>query len=136
MEILNKYAQYNILLVDDDLEICELITEYVERADFVRSMVIAHDGMSAAAKLRNQKFDLILLDMKMPKRTGYDLLGDFEQDKLNLNSVDKILAMSGSMDKDIFTIATYHGVKNFLIKPFDEAIFMQKISKIIPIKVP
>ncbi len=134
MEILNRYAQYSILLVDDDEEICDLIKAYIGRMDSIKNMIVVHDGQSAVAKLRNQKFDLILLDMVMPRKTGYDLLTEFEADKLNINSVDKVLAMSGSMDKDIFTIATHHGVRNFLIKPFDEDIFLQKISKILPIK--
>lgn len=134
MVILNKYAQYDILLVDDDIDMCELIQEYLSKTSFVRSIVVAHDGINAMTKLRNQKFDLILLDMKMPKLDGYDLLAEFKQDKHNLNSVDKVLAMSGTMDKDILTIATFHGVRNFLIKPFDDTLFMQKISNIIPIK--
>lgn len=136
MPILNKFGQYDVLLVDDDIDMCELIQEYLEKTNLIKSLVIAHDGISAITRLRNQKFDLILLDMKMPKLTGYDLLGEFEQDKANLNSVSKILAMSGTMDKDIFTIATHHGVRNFLIKPFDQTLFMQKVSNILPIKDP
>lgn len=135
MEMLNKTAQYNILLVDDDLEICDLIKEYFSKKDFIKSLIIVHDGQQASTKLRNQKFDLIMLDMRMPRKTGYDLLAEFEADKLNINTTDKVLAMSGSMDKDIFTIATNHGVRTFLIKPFDEDLFFEKISKILPIKI-
>ncbi len=134
METLNKYAQYNVLLVDDDLEICDLIKEYLSSKPYVKNLIVVHDGQSASVKLRNQKFDLIMLDMRMPRKTGYDLLTEFEADKLNANTTDKVLAMSGSMDKDIFTIATHHGVRTFLIKPFDEDLFFEKISKILPIK--
>lgn len=134
MPIINKYAQYDVLLVDDDIDMCDLIQDYLVKVSSVRSIVVAHDGISAMAKLRNQKFDLILLDMKMPKLDGYDLLAEFKQDQHNKNSVEKVLAMSGTMDKDILTIATFHGVRNFLIKPFDDTLFMQKISNIITIK--
>ncbi len=63
MEILNRYAQYSILLVDDDEEICDLIRAYIGRMDSIKNMIVVHDGQSAVTKLRNQKFDLILLDM-------------------------------------------------------------------------
>ncbi len=134
MEVLNRYAQLNVLLADDDEEMCELIKDYLSKTGLVRSMIVVHDGLSAATKLRNQKFDLILLDMVMPKKNGYELLEDFVADKLNVNSTEKVLAMSGTMDKKIFTIATGHGVRNFLIKPFDEDVFLQKISNIITVK--
>lgn len=129
MEMLNKFAQFNVLVVDDDLDLCEIIKFYLSRIETVRSVVIAHDGMSAVGKLRNQKFDLVLLDMKMPKKNGYDILEEFKGNQFN--SVSKVVAMSGTMDIDILTIATYHGVRTFLIKPFTEELFREKIGNVL-----
>lgn len=129
MEMLNKFAQHSVLVVDDDLDLCEVIKFYLSRIETVRSVVFAHDGMSAVNKMRNQKFDLILLDMKMPKKNGYDILEEFGAN--SFNSVSKVVAMSGTMDIDILTIATYHGVRTFLIKPFSEELFREKVGNVL-----
>lgn len=129
MEMLNKFAQHSVLVVDDDLDLCEVIKFYLSRIETVRSVVFAHDGMSAVNKMRNQKFDLILLDMKMPKKNGYDILEEIGGN--TFNSVSKVVAMSGTMDIDILTIATYHGVRTFLIKPFSEELFREKIGNVL-----
>lgn len=132
MEIVNKFAAYNVLLVDDDEEMCEVMKFYLRKIETIRSIVTAHDGMSATQKLRNQKFDLILLDMKMPRKNGYDILDEFKENPFN--SIDKVIAMSGTMDIDILTINTVNGVRTFLIKPFHEKLFMEKVGSIISIE--
>lgn len=132
VEIINKFGLYNVLMVDDDLELCEIMKFYLSKIDSIKSIVIVHDGMSAVHKIRNQKFDLILLDMKMPKKNGYELLDEFKGNPFN--SVSSVVAMSGTMDMEILTINTSHGIKTFLIKPFDENLFLEKIKKIIMIK--
>lgn len=129
MKTSDSKEHYNVLIIDDDLEICSLLQEYLAKIPAVKSVVLAHDGMSGLAKIRNQRFDLIMLDMKMPKKAGYDILGEIEADKHN--SIEKILIISGSIDKDIFTIAVHNGVKNFLVKPFDELLFKNKALKIL-----
>lgn len=131
VEMLNKFGLYNVLMVDDDLELCEIMKFYLSKIDSIKSIVTVHDGMSAVQKIRNQKFDLILLDMKMPKKNGYELLDEFKGNPFN--SISSVVAMSGTMDMEILTINTSHGIKTFLIKPFDEALFVEKIKKIITI---
>ena len=68
--------------------------------------------------LGNQKFAIILLDVSMPKKTGYDLIGDISQSALN--SIDSILIVSGTLEKDLIAKILQSGVKNFMVKPFDE----------------
>lgn len=133
VEMLNKFGLYNILMVDDDLELCEVMKFYLSKIDSIKSIVTVHDGMSAVQKIRNQKFDLILLDMKMPKKNGYELLDEFIGNPFN--SITSVVAMSGTMDMEILTINTSSGIKTFLIKPFNEALFLEKIKKIITIEV-
>lgn len=128
-EMINKFGKLNILLVDDDEELCEIMKYYLYKMEDIRSIVTVHDGMMATQKLRNQKFDLILLDMRMPRKNGYDLLDEFKDNPFNV--VNNVLAMSGTLDKDILTIAAYHGVKTFLVKPFDEKLFLEKIRSIL-----
>jgi len=129
IEMINKFAKLNVLLVDDDEELCEIMKFYLYKIEDIRSIVTVHDGMAATQKLRNQKFDLILLDMRMPRKNGYDLLDEFKGNPFN--SVTDVLAMSGTLDMDVLTIATYHGVKTFLVKPFDENLFLEKVRSVL-----
>jgi len=129
IEMINKFGKFNVLLVDDDEELCEIMKFYLYKIEDIKSIVTVHDGVSASQKLRNQKFDVILLDMRMPRRNGYDLLDEFRDNPFN--SVASVLAMSGTLDMDVLTIATYHGVKSFLVKPFDENLFLEKVKGLL-----
>lgn len=132
MEKINKSGKYDVLMVDDDLELCDVMKFYMGRIETIRSIMIVHDGMSATQKLRNQKFDLILLDMKLPKKNGYDVLEEFKDNQFN--TISKVIATSGTLDMDILTIATYHGVRVFLIKPFSEDLFREKVGSILSLE--
>jgi len=132
VETINKFGFYNVLMVDDDLELCEIMKFYLAKIESIKSIVTVHDGASAIYKIRNQKFDLILLDMMMPKKNGFEILDEFRGNPFN--TISSVVAMSGTMDMEILTINTSHGIRTFLIKPFDEALFLEKIKKIIMIK--
>lgn len=129
MEMINKFAKYNVLIVDDDQELCDVMKFYLTKIKTIRSIVTVHDGISGGQRLRNQKFDLILLDMKMPRLNGHELFIEFKGNPFN--AISTVVAMSGTMDRDILTTATQNGVKLFLIKPFDEKLFLDKIGAVI-----
>jgi len=63
---------HSILIVDDDTELTELLTQYLEPEGFV--VVCAHDGESAVKKALNQMFDAIVLDVMLPKLNGFEVL--------------------------------------------------------------
>lgn len=126
---LDKKIQRDVLICDDDKGICEILKEYCENMGCFKNIVFAHDGITATQKLRNQKFSLICLDMSMPKKTGYDLIGEFEAGSLNLK--DNILVVSGTLEKDLIAKILQSGVKNFMVKPFDEKQFQEKVLRIL-----
>lgn len=132
VDIINKFGILNILIADDDLELCDIMKFYLSKLDGIRSIVVVNDGASVVQKIHNQKFDLILLDMKMPKKNGYEILNEFKANPFN--SITSVVAMSGTMNREIFDINKSNGVKSFLIKPFDEELFREKISAVIPVK--
>jgi len=63
-----------ILLVDDDLDLCQLLTEYLATKGFAARQ--AHDGLSALKMVRaaEETFDLMILDVMMPVMDGFQLL--------------------------------------------------------------
>ncbi|AUN98471.1 hypothetical protein C0V70_10210 [Bacteriovorax stolpii] len=126
---LEKKMQRDVLICDDDKAICEILREYCEHMGCFKNIVFAHDGITATQKLRNQKFALICLDISMPKKTGYDLIGEFDAN--SINSKDNILVVSGTLEKDLIAKIIQGGVKNFMVKPFDEKQFQEKVLRIL-----
>lgn len=127
--VLDKRMQRDVLICDDDVDICEILKIYCENMGCFKNIVTANDGITATQKLRNQKFTLVCLDINMPKKSGYDLIGDIEVGGLNFK--ESILVISGTLDKDLISRIIANGVKNFLVKPFDEKQFQEKVLKIL-----
>lgn len=126
---LDKRVQRDVLIIDDDKSICEILREYCHNLGCFKNIVFAHDGVMASQKLRNQKFSIVLLDMNLPRKAGHEILSEFSSDALN--QVDKILVVSGTLEKDLIAKLIGSGVKTFLVKPFDEATFQERVLKIL-----
>lgn len=62
----------NILVIDDDIELTDLLTQYLEPEGY--HAVCAHDGESGVKKALNQPFDAIILDVMLPKLNGFEVL--------------------------------------------------------------
>lgn len=126
---LEKRSQRDVLICDDDKGICEILKVYCENMGCFKNIVFAHDGITATQKLRNQKFTLICLDISMPKKTGFDLLGDIAIG--SINTKESILIVSGTLEKDLIARIIENGVKHFMVKPFEEKNFQEKVLKIL-----
>ena len=61
-----------ILVVDDDLNICELLRLYLEKEDY--TVVIANDGASAVSTFNAENPALVLLDIMLPKMDGFEVV--------------------------------------------------------------
>ena len=67
-----------ILLVEDEPLLGNLLSQRLEKEGF--TVVLAHDGEEALAKLRESKPDLVLLDIILPKISGFELLETLQAD--------------------------------------------------------
>ena len=71
-------SRIHILAVDDDDRIRELIKQYLNDQNFIVTTAINSDD--AKLKIKNFKFDLIILDVMMPGQTGYELTKEIKKD--------------------------------------------------------
>lgn len=127
--VLDKRMQRDVLICDDDPDICEILKIYCENMGCFKNIVVAHDGITATQKLRNQKFAVVCLDITMPKKSGYDLIEDIEVG--GINTKDSIIVISGTLEKDLIGKIIANGVKNFIVKPFNEKQFQDKVLKML-----
>jgi len=68
---------YKILVVDDDKDIVDSLTKILKRQDY--EVETASDGEEAMVKVRETNPDIILLDLVMPKKNGFETLKDIRQ---------------------------------------------------------
>lgn len=70
---------HRILVVDDDRQIARLVRSYLEQAGF--SVLTAFDGEAALALLRSERPDLVVLDLMLPGRNGWEITRIVREDK-------------------------------------------------------
>jgi DNA-binding response OmpR family regulator len=104
--------QKTILVVDDDVELSDGLRSVLERQGF--RVLQARDGHQAKAQIYNQRPDLVILDMMMPRMGGYPVLEHF-RDKPDAPPIIMITANEGSRHK---AYAEYLGVVDYIRKPF------------------
>lgn len=114
--------KYNVLIVDDEFLARKLIQEYVQKIEFLNLVDCCSDGIKAMDVLRNEKIDILLLDIQMPDLTGMELLKTIE------NQPATILTTAYS---DYAVDAFELGVVDYLLKPFDFPRFLQAINKAV-----
>jgi putative nucleotidyltransferase with HDIG domain len=101
-----------ILVVDDEEDIQDLCKLILTQAGY--QVDAASDGINALSKIQEGEFDLLLLDIMMPRMGGLDLLRNFREMSIDIPTV--VLTSFGSMENTIASLRL--GVKDFLVKPF------------------
>ena len=105
--------QKRILIVDDDDEIRELLEFDVRSSGYF--VDTATDGLEGLNKALNNTYDLILLDVMMPKMNGFDVCKNIRQAKLSIPIL--MLTAKGTIDDK--TTGFDCGADDHLVKPFD-----------------
>ena len=101
-----------ILLAEDDREIANLERDYLEMSG--HEVVIAPDGEEAMKRINEEKFDLLILDIMMPKKSGYDICREIRE-QIDI-PILMVTAKTESVDK-IRGLGL--GADDYIVKPFD-----------------
>jgi len=102
-----------ILIVDDDEEIRELLEFDIGQSGY--SVDTAKDGIEGLNKALNNTYDLILLDVMMPKMNGFDVCKNIRQAKLSIPIL--MLTAKGTIEDK--TDGFDSGADDYIVKPFD-----------------
>lgn len=119
----------NILVLDDDKKICDLITVFFKVAGKHYNVVSSNDVPQAVFKLENQEFDLLIIDKNLPGKSGIDFIKQVR--KMIKHNKKKILLLSAALEREDVLFAVEHNVHDILVKPFNYAQLMEKVSKIL-----
>ena len=115
---------YRILVVDDEPKIREVIKEYAEFSGY--EVTEAEDGMSAVGLCKLNDYDLIVMDIMMPKLDGFSACKEIRKIK---NTPVLMLSARGEEYDKLFGFEI--GVDDYVVKPFSPKEVMARINAII-----
>lgn len=118
--------QKTILLVDDDHEIVESMRAVLEGRGF--RILVARDGNAGLTVAERENPDLIVLDMMMPKKSGFLVLEKLKGRPGGLIPTIMITGNEGSRHR---AYAEFLGVKDYIRKPFAIEKLVKSIEKIL-----
>jgi DNA-binding response OmpR family regulator len=113
-----------VLIIDDDEELCELVSEYLSVEGFETSVV--HDGVSGLSEARSGKYDLAILDVMMPKMNGFEVLKNLRTD--STLPVLKLTARGDDMER---IVGLESGADDYLPKPFNPRELVARLRAIL-----
>lgn len=119
-------AAKRVLLVDDDAEIIESIRYALESKGY--QILIARDGNQGLAMAEREDPDLVILDMMMPKRSGFLVLEKLRRTRPVPMRVIMITANEGSRHK---AYAEMLGVDDYIRKPFAMDRLLESVERLL-----
>lgn len=113
-----------ILVVDDEAKIREVIKEYAQFDGY--EVVEAVDGMDAITKCKEEDFDIIIMDVMMPKLDGFSSVKEIRKIK---NTPVIMLSARGEEYDKLFGFEI--GIDDYVVKPFSPKELMARVNAII-----
>ena len=105
-------SQSKLLVVDDDPNICELLRLYFEKEGY--QVKTASDGFEGVSIFKNFDPDLVLLDIMMPRKDGWQVCREIRE--VSAKPIIMITAKNETFDK---VLGLELGADDFIVKPFD-----------------
>src|ERR1700723_3391821 len=120
----NAAREPRVLLVDDDRELCQMLSEYLDAEHFdVKSV---HDGSDRLAELQLSDFEIGILDVMLPSVGGLDVLR-----KLGASYSTPILMLTARGDDVDRIVGLELGADDYLSKPFNPRELVARIRAIL-----
>ncbi len=103
-----------ILIIDDDAELCELVSEYLEDEGF--DVASVHDGVAGIERFRADEPDLVILDVMLPGLGGFAVLA-----KIRETSKIPVIMLTARGEEVDRIVGLEMGADDYLPKPFNPA---------------
>jgi len=119
-----------VLVVDDSLSVRKYLSLFLEARQF--RVLSATNGLEALKVLEENNIDLIITDLEMPVMHGYELVHRIKTSQ-KWKDIPVVVLTSRSAEKHRIK-ALQSGVKDYLVKPFDEKTMLEVLQKYLPVK--
>ena len=106
-----------VLMIDDNVNLVSMVSEYFNENKNIEISLKAHDGEQGIELLEKQQgnYDVVLLDLIMPKKDGLYVLEETKKRKLDAN----IIVETSYNAEDVIRQVSDYGVNYFILKPFE-----------------
>lgn len=114
-----------ILLVDDEVEITDIHQRYLIQAGY--QVLVAHDGLEALELFKKKPIDLIITDVMMPRKDGYDLISEVQY----LSPEQPFLFITAKTSEQDKIYGLSLGADDFIAKPFSPRELVLRVHNIL-----
>ena len=115
---------YKVLIADDNKQIVSILSEYCKKNNFIVSTVF--DGEAALKEIEENEFDIILLDVMMPKKDGFDVCRQVR----TFSNVPIIMITARGEDYEKI-MGLEIGADDYIVKPFSPGEIIARINAIL-----
>ena len=123
---MNEPGRHRVLLVDDDESILEVISTAFAQQGY--TVLEAHDGSEALVRPERDAPDLVVLDLIMPRRSGFAVLNRLRQRHATR---PVIIVVTANTDPRHEQFAHDHGADAFFRKPFDVEVLLETAAELL-----
>lgn len=113
-----------VFIVDDEKNICELIRLYVEKEGF--DTCTAYDGQSAVEMFKEKKPDIVLLDIMLPKKDGWQVCREIRS--ISNTPIIMLTAKGELFDK---VLGLELGADDYIVKPFEPKELVARVKAVL-----
>ena len=117
----------SVLIVEDDREIRGLLKDFLEENKYEVSE--AKDGNVASELINNEKYDIILMDMMLPFKSGDILIQELRELKDTAKNSTPVIVLSAKTMKDTRLEVLRMGADDYITKPFDMQELLARIRR-------
>lgn len=118
-------SELTVLVIDDEIGIRELVCDALSLADINTQK--AFDGLDGLNKIRKQSFDLVILDINLPKLDGLSLLEKIRNEGFQV----PVLMLSARNERSDITSGLKSGADDYLTKPFGVEELVLRVKAIL-----
>ena len=113
-----------VLIIDDNEQITKMLNTFLELKE--HKCTVANDGKEGLAIIKENRHDVVLLDLAMPEFDGYAVIKDLEENKL-LENYKIIVFTASTITQDELDGLVKRGVHSYILKPIDIDLLLSKI---------
>ena len=119
-----------VLMVDDNVNLTEMVKDYFKRNKKIEIVDCCHDGEEGLKFISENDYDVILLDLIMPKKDGVSVLEELK----SKNIVKNIIVLTSYNSPEVIRNVSEYGINYYMLKPFDLLDLEKRILDLYKVK--
>lgn len=120
-------AKKRVLLVDDEKDFVEVVTTRLESNNY--EVISAYDGEEALQKVADSRPDLIILDIMLPKISGFDVCRKLKNDQAYKHI--PIIMLTAKFQPNDINFGKAMGAEAYITKPFEPQVLVDKMRELL-----